>query len=125
MFMFTGTKKESTIDNTERIIAKLDSVGRARVEAVRKSRTDSVMAVRKASMERGTYKPCNDRITDQVIESAVRKEAKLQAIRLENRKRQSQDRANLRQRVRFERSEEYKKQCRDEIAKFSLHVLIF
>lgn len=125
MFTFSGCMPES-IESTERIIAKLDEEGRSNVEHMRQARLRSVRAVRKASMERGTYHPSHDRVTDIMIESVVRKEAKLQTLRLAKKNKNIEDRMELRKRARFEQTEEYRQQClevrqacREEMEKFA------
>ena len=123
MFVFSGTRKEPTVESTEQIIAKLDSAGRSHVDAVRKTRIETIRSVKKAS---GAVYRCNDRVAEQMIESAVRKEAKLQAMRQQKREKRVQDRLTLLRRARYEsskeyrqQSEEYKQQCRDEMARFA------
>ena len=107
--MFVFNKEDRSL---ERIIAKLDSAGRARVDAVRQSRIKSVESVKKASLKRGTHRDSHDRITDTMINAVVRREAKLQKMLLDKRNKEKEERRKLRLRVRFENSDEYKNQCR-------------
>ena len=115
-----------SIESTESIIAKLDEAGRSNVEHMRQARIKSVRAVRKASMARGTYHPSHDRVTNIMIESAVRKEAKLQATRLAKKNKNIENRMKIRMRARFEQTEEYRQQClenkkafREEMERFA------
>ena len=104
-----------TEESTELMIAQLDDAGRSRVQAVFEARTNSVRAVRKASIEKGTHREGNDRVTQLMIKSAIRKEALNQTERLAKRNKRIEERRTLRLRVRFEQSEEYKQQLKAEM----------
>lgn len=119
MFFF----ENDTVESVYIIIASLDDAGRKRVDDIRRARIASSEAVKKLSIERGTYNPSHERISLKMIDCAVRKEANKQARILAKREKDIEKRVKLRIRKRYERSDAYKKECRDEMAKLGCFVL--